>query len=118
MKVTYFLKKALMAGTLLLFSWGPGRCQPQSVSGQIRSAADKEAITIATICVPGTSNGTVSDGEGHYPITGIRPGDSLLFSFIGYQKKTDAVGERSTINITLQAHISRLNQLVVIRYGE
>ena len=70
----------------------------------------------ASITVLGTSSGTVTDIDGNYSIN-VPEEASLVFSYIGYESKTVAVGTQTTINITLLQDASSLEEVVVVGYG-
>ncbi|MFO7823494.1 MAG: SusC/RagA family TonB-linked outer membrane protein, partial [Cyclobacterium sp.] len=70
----------------------------------------------ASITVLGTSSGTVTDIDGNYSITVPEEAD-LVFSYIGYESKTVAVGTQTTIDITLLQDASSLDEVVVVGYG-
>ncbi|WP_162417497.1 SusC/RagA family TonB-linked outer membrane protein [Cyclobacterium roseum] len=70
----------------------------------------------ASITVLGTSSGTVTDIDGNYSIT-VPDEASLVFSYIGYESKTVAVGTQTTLNITLLQDASSLEEVVVVGYG-
>ncbi len=70
-----------------------------------------------SVSIKGTHMGTVTNSTGNYSLT-LSDGNSILeFSFVGYNKKEIPVNERTEINVTLQASISSLDQLVVVGYG-
>ena len=47
----------------------------------------------------------------------MKPGATLVISSIGYTTQTVAVGNQTTLNVTLQASTSTLNEAVVVGYG-
>src|SRR5688572_7078302 len=61
--------------------------------------------------------GTTTDASGAFSIE-AKSDDVLTFSFIGYSPQEVAVGNQSTINVTLEEDVSLLNEVVVIGYGE
>lgn len=75
-----------------------------------------DAIPGATISVPGTSIGTVTDIDGKYAIT-VPEGSTLVFSFIGFETKSIKVVDQSVINITMREDMSSLEEVVVVGYG-
>ncbi len=79
---------------------------------------DKDGLPLpgVTVTVPGASYGTVTDLDGNYSIT-VPEGSSLVFSFIGFEKQTVLVGNKSTIDVTLIEELSSLDEVVVIGYG-
>ncbi|WP_234364191.1 SusC/RagA family TonB-linked outer membrane protein [Lunatibacter salilacus] len=69
-----------------------------------------------TITVRGTSTGTVTDVNGAYSIVAPENG-TLVFSFIGFKAQTVAIGNRSTINLTMVEDIGALDEFVVTSFG-
>ena len=45
------------------------------------------------------------------------PGDSLLFSFIGYKPISVAVGSNTTINVKMEENQQEIDEVVVVGYG-
>lgn len=70
-----------------------------------------------TIKVKGKSIGTLTNEKGAFHINAV-PTDSIQISYIGYQTRIVAVGDRTTLNITLEANKKSLNEVVVIGYGK
>jgi TonB-linked SusC/RagA family outer membrane protein len=69
------------------------------------------------ILVKNTTSGTTSDTNGDYSIS-IPDGNAVLvFSFIGYTTQEEAVGERTTINVSLSPSIESLSEVIVVGYG-
>lgn len=64
----------------------------------------------------GTSNGVVSDLDGHYSIS--VPSDAVIvFSFQGFSDIEEPVGGRTTINVTMALDTQFLEEVVVVGYG-
>ncbi|WP_209331254.1 SusC/RagA family TonB-linked outer membrane protein [Lunatimonas salinarum] len=75
-----------------------------------------EPLPGVTITVQGRNTGTVTDIDGGYSITA--PDDAtLVFSFIGFKTQNIAIGNRSTINITMTEDIGALDEFVVTSFG-
>ncbi|UYQ94418.1 TonB-dependent receptor [Chitinophaga horti] len=86
------------------------------VSGQVSD--DKgQPLPGVTVNVKGTSIGTVTDGQGRYTLNARSTQDTLTFTFIGFTSQTLSLAGRSTLNITLVASSSNLNEMVVVGYG-
>ncbi len=90
--------------------------QEITVTGNVKSGDDNSPLPGVTIAVKGTSNGTVTDGEGNYKIS-VGSNALLLFSFIGYETHEIAVGSQTVIDVSLAPSASTLNEVVVIGYG-
>ena len=69
-----------------------------------------------TVLIEGTYTGTVTDIDGKFTVK-VKPDARLVFSFIGYQPQTVAVGSQATINVALAVEARGLDEVVVIGYG-
>lgn len=88
--------------------------QQTRVTGKV-SDVNNEPLPGATVLVKGTSRGTVTDVDGSYTIQ-AGGGETLVFSFVGFETKEFAVGASSIINITLSEGVA-LNEIVVTALG-
>ncbi|UJH92951.1 SusC/RagA family TonB-linked outer membrane protein [Antarcticibacterium sp. 1MA-6-2] len=84
------------------------------VSGVV-TGEDGIALPGVNVILQGTTQGVQTDFDGAYTISASE-GDILVFSFIGFQTKSIAVGEDPEINVILQEDISTLNEVVVTGY--
>lgn len=110
-------KKLSFAAFALWFCSSVAFAQDRTVSGKILDESG-QPLPGVSVLVKGTSNGTVSDGEGAYTIGGINDNSTLVFSFIGYEGQEISVGSRSTVDLNMTASVTSLNEVVVIGYGE
>lgn len=101
---------------LLVFGFAPIFAQ-QVVSGKVTSSDDGAPLPGVNILEKGTTNGTVSDGDGSFKIS-VGANAVLDFSFIGYVSQEITVGNQTTINVVLQADVTALQEVVVVGYGE
>jgi iron complex outermembrane receptor protein len=90
--------------------------QSRSVTGKVTSAEDATGLPGVSIVEKGTSNGTVTDNDGNFSIN-VSDNATLVFSFVGYATQEMAVGNQSSINITLASDVTALTEVVVIGYG-
>ena len=90
----------------------------QTITGTVTSAADGTPLPGVNITVQGTTTGTVSDVNGNYSITVVDSEATLVFSFIGYISFETVVGDRFTLDVTLEEGSEYLDEIVVIGYGE
>src|SRR6218665_2336452 len=80
--------------------------QTREVTGLVNDAKSKEPIAFANVIVKGTSRGAQTDFDGRYRLV-LDPTDSLLvFAYVGYNPQTVTIGNRTEINIQLQATTS------------
>jgi TonB-dependent starch-binding outer membrane protein SusC len=101
---------------LLAFGFAPIFAQ-QVVSGKVTSSDDGSALPGVNILEKGTTNGTVTDGDGSFKMS-VGANAVLDFSFIGYVAQQVAVGNQTTINVVLQTDVTALQEVVVVGYGE
>lgn len=87
------------------------------VSGTVTDSATKESMIGAGVLVKGTTNGVVTDIDGHYEIT-VPSGDVVLeFTCIGYSAKSIPVSGRSVINAAMDVDATVLDDVVVVGYS-
>ena len=83
------------------------------VTGTVTDA-DGIPLPGATVIVQGTSTGVSTDFDGNYQINAAQ-GETLVFSFVGYDEQTVSVNG-SSINVSLQTS-NELDEVVVVAYG-
>lgn len=71
----------------------------------------------ATVMVSNTSNGTATDSNGQFSLSGVTDNDELQISFLGYKTVTMQVGTRTSIAATLEEDSGYLDEVVVVGYG-
>lgn len=91
--------------------------QQRSVTGRVTDGTDGSPLPGVSVVLKGTSQGTVSAGDGTFTIN-AGSNDALIFSFIGFSDQEILVGERTTINVTMEPTVEALEEVVVIGYGE
>lgn len=70
----------------------------------------------ASIMEKGTTNGTVTDFDGNFSLN-VKPGATIVVSFIGFKTQEIAVGNQSTFNIKMEDDNAVLDEVVVVGYG-
>ena len=70
----------------------------------------------ASVVEKGTTNGTVTDFDGNFTLN-VKPGATLVVSYIGYTTQEIAVGNQANFNITLKEDNALLDEVVVVGYG-
>lgn len=80
-----------------------GFAQTTKVSGKIVDAVSREPLPFVNIIFKGTTVGTTSDIEGNYTLSTSLKVDSLVVSYVGYNRFVKAIkqGSSSIINIAL-----------------
>ena len=70
----------------------------------------------ASVVVKGTTNGTITDFDGNFSLSGVKKGAILEISFIGYATK-EVVWEGKALNVTLEEDTQQLEEVVVTALG-
>ncbi len=71
----------------------------------------------ANVMVVGTSQGTITGGDGHYSIQ-VPGNDAVLrFSFVGMEPQEIVVGEKTVIDVTLRSQAIGMSEVVVTALG-
>ncbi|WP_285010690.1 SusC/RagA family TonB-linked outer membrane protein [Pedobacter faecalis] len=108
-------KLSVFVFLLLLFA-GTASAQNITITGTVIDAADKSPLPGVGVLVKGTQIGTTTSSSGAYSINA--PADAtLVFTYIGFTTQEVAVGNRTTINITLAESAQDLEAVVVVGYG-
>ena len=102
--------------TVVLLTFGATYAQKVTVTGTVVDDKSQEALIGAAVLEKGTQNGVVTDIDGNYAIS-VSAGATLVFTYMGYDKKEVAVGSRRIINVQMAATVEELDELVVIGYG-
>lgn len=84
--------------------------QQKSIKGLISDADGP--LSGVNVLIKNTSRGTISDIDGTYSLIAL-PSDTLIFSFLGYKVQEIRVGERSTLNVTMEPDATALDQVVI-----
>lgn len=87
-----------------------------SIKGTVTSKADNSPLPGVSIVIKNTTTGTSSDFDGNYTI-GVKKGDALTFSFLGYVSQTITITNQKTLNVTLLEESNVLDEVVVVGYG-
>ena len=89
----------------------------QSTKKITGTVSDSQGPVIgASIVEKGTSNGVVTDFDGNFTLN-VKPGATLVISYIGYTTQEITVGNQSNFSISLEEDNTSLEEVVVIGYG-
>lgn len=89
--------------------------QEVTVSGTVSD--ETMPLPGVNVFVEGTTQGTTTDFDGNYSLTGV-PADAILqFSFVGFETQNIPVDGREEINVTMQEDSQALEEVVVVGYG-
>ncbi len=78
--------------------------------------ASGNPLTGASVVVKGTTKGTMVDNDGRFSLAGVKKGQILRLTFIGY-KSTEVQWNGTPLNITLEEDQTNLDEVIVVGYG-
>lgn len=78
--------------------------------------ATGESVIGASVVVKGTTNGTITDFDGNFSLDGIKKGDVIVISYVGYQIQ-EIKWNGSPLNVILKEDSKTLSEVVVVGYG-
>ncbi|GGH15552.1 TonB-dependent receptor [Sphingobacterium alkalisoli] len=91
--------------------------QLHTVSGLVTDENTGVPMQGVSVLLKGQSGVTVTDPEGKYAITVPDEGATLIFVFMGYTPREEAVGERRRIDVVLSGKTMEMEEVVAIGYG-
>ncbi len=89
--------------------------QNDACTGVVKDATG-ESIIGASVIVKGTTNGTITDFDGNFTLDGVKRGDIIQISFVGYETQ-DVKWNGTPLNIILKEDTQTLEEVVVTGYG-
>ena len=78
---------------------------------------DLGPVAGASVVVKGTTNGNITDMDGNFTLEGVKNGDIIQISFIGYTTQEIKYTGQSTLQIKLAEDTQKLEEVVVVGYG-
>lgn len=87
------------------------------LSGVVRDASGEE-LPYVSIYIEGTGRGTASNSDGAYSIM-VSPGQSLVYQFIGYEKRKITVSAGKTeLNVIMQEQVLTIPEVELVAGDE
>ena len=108
------MKGKLFSCLVLMFLSISMMAQKVPVSGTV---SDQTGPVIgASVIEKGTTNGTMTDNDGHFTLT-VSKGAVIEISSIGYKTQEITVGTQTNFTVTLSEDNEFLDEVVVVGYG-
>ena len=111
------MRKLLSLVVLLVLSVTMLMAQTKIVTGRVVSSEDGEPIIGATVVVPGTQTGTVTDVDGHFSLRIPDNAKTVTVSYIGMEPQDVTVGKKGNISVTLSPSVEVFDEVIVTAYG-
>lgn len=90
--------------------------QQKNISGTVTDQMG-ESLPGVSVAIKGTTSGTITDTDGKYTISIPDNNTILVFSYIGFTKHEESVGDRKYIDVSLMEEIREMDEVVVIGYS-
>lgn len=90
--------------------------QQKTVSGKVTDSSGA-SIPGVSVVVKGTTNGSITDGNGNFTISNIPENATLQFSFVGMKGQEVAIGNKTSINVVMEEEAIGIEEVVAIGYG-
>ena len=87
------------------------------VSGTVLAADTKIPVMGASVIIRGTTNGTLTDLDGKFTLTGLKKDDVIQVSFVGFQTRSVIVKDESPLTILLNDAVQNLDEMTVVGYA-
>ena len=112
MKTIY--KKLLFLFLMLPFSV----LAQNTLSGVVLDAKSNQPLPGVNVVVQGANSSTSTDFDGKFKVGGLKSGDKVVFSYIGYDSSTLNYSGQKEATISLQESANQLQEVVVqVGYG-
>ena len=91
--------------------------QQTVLTGKVTDSSSGEPLPGVSIVVKGTTIGTITNMDGVFNF-GVKKGDVIQFSFVGYKMQEVLIQDQKTLNVGLVEDKAELQEVVVIGYGQ
>jgi iron complex outermembrane receptor protein len=111
--------KTIYKKLLFLFLLLPFAALAQStLSGVVVDGKTNQPLPGVNVIVQGANSSASTDFDGKFQLGGLKSGDKIVFSYIGYDSQTVTFSGQKTVNINLLESANQLQEVVVqVGYG-
>ena len=92
--------------------------QTKTVQGAVFEEETGQPLPAATVSIEGTTRGVITDLDGSFEISGVKPGDKLKFEFVGKETQIIPVGDRKNFMIKLRDVANELEGTTIVAFGK
>lgn len=109
----------MIAMTLaLILSTVAAVAQTKTVKGVIYEEETGEPMPGATVSVEGSTRGVMTDLDGSFELTGVKPTDKLKFECLGKETQVLQVGTMTNFVVKLKNAANELDEVTVVAFGK
>ena len=92
--------------------------QSRTVKGVIFEEETGQPLPAATVSIEGTTRGVITDLDGSFEISGVKPGDKLKVEFVGKETQVIPVGDRKNFMVKLKDQANELEGTTIVAFGK
>lgn len=92
--------------------------QTKTVKGVIYEEETGEPMPGATVSVEGSTRGVMTDLDGSFELTGVKPTDRLKFECLGKETQVLQVGTMTNFVVKLKNAANELDEVTVVAFGK
>lgn len=92
--------------------------QTKTVQGVIFEEETGQPLPAATVSIDGTTRGVITDLDGSFEISGVKPTDKLKIEFVGKETQVIEVGDRKNIMVKLKDMANELEGTTIVAFGK
>lgn len=89
--------------------------QNAKVTGVVEDALGP--VAGASVVIKGTTNGTMTDMDGNFTLDGVKKGDIIQISFLGYATQDIPYTGQASVSVHLEEDTQKLDEVVVTALG-
>ena len=92
--------------------------QTKTIKGVIYEEETGETMPGATVSVVGSTKGVMTDLDGSFELTGVKPTDKLKFECLGKETQVLQVGTMTNFVVKLKNAANELDEVTVVAFGK
>ncbi len=110
--------KKIAMTLVLILSTVAAVAQTKTVKGVIYEEETGEPMPGATVSVEGSTRGVMTDLDGSFELTGVKPTDKLKFECLGKETQVLQVGTMTNFVVKLKNAANELDEVTVVAFGK
>jgi len=91
--------------------------QEKAITGKVTDSKDGSAVPGVTVTAKGTGAGTQTRSDGTYSLSVPNSATTLVISSVGYATQEVSISGKTSLDVSLVASTTSLNEIVVVGYG-
>ena len=88
------------------------------IKGRVVDSGNAQPLAGVTVAITGTKTATSTDNQGNFTLKNVKNGNTITFSFIGFNSQTITYNGQSSIEVSMVAGDKSIDEIVVIGYGK